>query len=85
MQNINSFVSFQNRGLHICGGARLNIDQVLILEISFNEINKNYNQIYAVILTDLRISYSIEKYKKVSNDFTIIVVSSLTRNSRLEM
>ena len=81
--NINSYVSFQNIGEHICGGYRATVDQVLTLKICFHKIREHYSEISAVIMGLTDKAYPIKQYKEVKNGiFLIIVVSIPIKNLR---
>ena len=81
--NINSYVSFQNNGDHVCGGVRVAFDQVLTLKICFGKIREHYFGISALIPALSNKVYEIVGYKELTNKkFFIIMVSSTTPNLR---
>ena len=79
--NKNSYISFQHYKNHLCGGARLTVNQVLVVEDCFVVINKVHFDILAVVVASPNTDYYIEHYKSVKNtQFCIIMVSSITQN-----
>ena len=77
--NINSYVSFQNIGEHICGGYRATVDQVLTLKICFHKIREHYSEISAVIMGLTDKAYPIKQYKEVKNGKLFIIVVSIPK------
>ena len=79
LNNILSYVNFQSNGRHICGGARLAFDQVLVLNVCFNELAEIYFDIWAEIPAIPNRVFTLKGYKEVpGTSFYIIVVSSIT-------
>ena len=80
--NINSYVSFQRGEDHICGGARMKVDQALTIKPCFDLISQYFWETYAMIPALQVQPYEIGQFKKVNDKFFIIMVSSLSRNLR---
>ena len=78
--NINSYVSFHNEQSFICGGARLDVDQVLTIENCFVQIRDHYRNISARTAPYPGEHYTVHGYKKVTEELFIIIVSSLALN-----
>ena len=74
----NSYVSFQQNQVHVCGGVRMTVDQALTIEECFMKICEYHLEIYAVTLIPEVEAYRIKKFKKVNNELSILMVSSLT-------
>ena len=82
--NIKSYVSLQRNGGHVCGGARMTVDQALTIKPCFDEISNFYSTMYAVFPFTNDESLGIKAFKKANDKFFIIIVSSSKQNSKLK-